>query len=231
MIGNLRKEEIPEELSLDQSWCLGEKTFSLLLKDLQSFSVENLVEFGSGISSARFALELPHVRILSIDCALTYHGRTIQLLNRFVTGHRVTVELRELCWQRHGLGLYQSYRVGQFLPRVDAIIIDGPPGWTGRGREACLYQSFDSLRVGGRVFLDDYERPDEQQIVRNWQAAYPGVFRIRVLDTSPSQLCVLEKMRDVPHARLSFSVAWDNQTYHITRKALALRDLVRRRRE
>jgi hypothetical protein len=64
-MGNMRRAEIPEELSLDQSWCLGEKTFSVLLKELRSCSVENLVEFGSGISSARLALELPHLRMLS----------------------------------------------------------------------------------------------------------------------------------------------------------------------
>ena len=217
---------IPAELNLDHSWCLGEKTFGVLLKDLQSLSVENLVEFGSGVSSARLALQLPHVKILSIESDPTYYGRTVQLLDRFVPGHSVVVELRKLSWQRHGLGLYQSYSNGPLFPRVDAVIIDGPPGWTHRGRESCLYQSFGSLRVGGRVYLDDYDRPEEQQIVRNWQAAYPGVFRIRMLDTSPSQLCVMEKTKELHHARLSFAVGWDNWTYYLINKALALRDLV-----
>ena len=228
MIGNIQGGKIPEELSLDHSWCLGEKTFSLLLKELQSFSVENLVEFGSGISSARLALELPDVRILSIESAPTYHERTIQLLDRFVPRHRVAVELRELCWQRHGLGFYQSYRTGQFLPCVDVIIIDGPPGWTYRGREVCLYQAFQSLRVGGRVYLDDYERPEEQQIVRNWEAVYPGVFGVRVLDTTPSRLCVLVKKREFPRARLSFTATCDNWMYNFTRIAVRLRELVHR---
>lgn len=218
---------IPEVLNLDQSWCLGEKTFSVLLKELQSFSVESLVEFGSGISSTRLALQLPHVRLLSIESNQTYYARTVQLLDRFVPEHRVSVEWRELCWQRHGLGFYQSYCAGPFPPRIDALIIDGPPGWTYRGREVCLYQAFRSLRVGGRVYLDDYDRPEEQQIVRNWEAAYPGVFGIRVLNTSPTQVCVLEKTRDVPRARLSFSATWSNWMYHAIRRAVHLRDRVR----
>ena len=217
----MRMDSIPEELSLDQEWCLGESNFSVLIKELQSLSVENLVEFGSGVSSARLALQLPHVKLLSIESDPTYHMRTVQLLKRFVPDSRVGVELRKLCWQRHGLGLYQSYDIGPFFPRVDAVIIDGPPGWTHRGREGCLYQVFRSLRIGGRVYLDDYVRPAEQQIVRNWQAAYPGVFGIRVLDISPPRLCVLEKTRDVPHECLSFSVARDNW-------ALALRGLAHR---
>ena len=217
---------IPEELKLDNDWSIGEKAFSFLVEELRSLAVENLLEFGSGVSSTRLALELPQVRLLSIESNPTFYRHTVQLLDRYVPGHSVKVELRELCWQRHGLGLYQSYRPGPFFPRVDALIIDGPPGWTHRGREVCLYQAFRSLRIGGRVYLDDYARPDEQQIVRNWEATYPGVFRIRVLDFPHSPLCVLEKTTDLPHARLAFSVTWDNWKDNIVRKAGRLRNLV-----
>ena len=86
--------------------------------------------------------------------------------------------------------------------------------------------SISSLRIGGRVYLDDYVRPQEQQIVRNWEATYPGVFRIRVLDFPHSPLCILEKSRDLPHARLTFSVAWDNWKDNVVRKADGLRNLI-----
>lgn len=217
---------IPSVLSLDQDWCLGENTFSVLLKELRDFSIEQLVEFGSGISSARLALELPQVELLSIESYPVFYQRTMQLLDRFVPGHRVTVQLRELCWQRHGLSFYQSYELGPFPHSVDAVIIDGPPGWTFRGREACLYQVFRSLKVGGRVYLDDYERPDEQQAVRNWQAAFPGAFEVRVLETSPTQLCVLEKVVDYPRLRISAKSTQNNWAYHVKQRAVELRDRV-----
>lgn len=217
---------IPKELSLDIDWCLGEATFEVLLNELRSFPLNNLIEFGSGVSSARLALALPHTKIVSIESNPTYHQRTMQLLERFVPNNNVSVELRTLRWQRHGLAFYQSYSHGVPPHHVDAVIVDGPPGWTARGRESCLYQIFHSLRVGGRVYLDDYDRPAERQIVSNWQASYPNVFDIRVLDTSPTQLCVLEKKRDLPGARLSWQVAWDNWLYHAHTKAVALRDRI-----
>lgn len=210
---------IPEALTLDNGWSIGEKTFSFLLEELRSLAVENLLEFGSGVSTIRLALQFPQARILSIESDPAFYQHTVQLLDRYVPGHSIKVELRELCWQRHGLGFYQSYRPGPFFPRVDALIIDGPPGWTRRGREVCLYQAFRFLRTGGRVYLDDYDRPEEQQIVRNWQASYPGVFRIRVLDFPSSPLCVLEKTTDLPHARLTFNVTWDNWKDNVARKA------------
>lgn len=217
---------IPKELSLDIDWCLGEATFEVLIKELQSFSVRSLVEFGSGISSARLALSLPQVKIVSIESDPVYQQRTIQLLDRFVPNHNVSVELRILRWQRYGLAFYQSYASGRPPAHLDAVLIDGPPGWTARGRESCLYQVFRSLRVGGRVYLDDYERPAEQQIVRNWQASYPDVFDVRVLDTFPTQLCVLEKKKDMPRTKLSLQVICDNWWYHIHSRAVALRDRI-----
>jgi predicted O-methyltransferase YrrM len=217
---------IPQELSLDTGWCLGEATFAVLIQELHSFPVRSLIEFGSGVSSARLALSLPHVKIVSIESDPSHHQRTMQLLERFVPHHDVSLELRTLCWQRHGLAFYQGYGVGQLPASVDAIIVDGPPGWTARGRESCLYQVFQSLRVGGRVFLDDYDRPAERQIVRNWQASYPGVFDVRELETSPTRLCVLEKKREFTGTRLSFQVAWDNWYYHAHTNAVALRDRI-----
>lgn len=226
MAGSEKMATIHPELNLDQSWCLGEGKFAVLSQELQTISIEHLVEFGSGISSVRLALQLPQANLLSIESNPDYYQRTLQLLDRFAPDHRGTVQLRKLSWQRYGLGFYQCYEPGLFNCSVDAVIIDGPPGWTFRGREACLYQIFRSLRVGGRVYLDDYERPDEQQAVQNWQAAFPGVFEIRVLETSPTQLCVLEKVADSPRLRISLTSAWNNWTYHAKRRAVELRDRI-----
>lgn len=226
-----RTETIQEEINISQDWCLGEGTFNALVDDLQSFMIENVVEFGSGVSSTRLALAMPHINLLSIESDPIYCEKTMQLLDRHVPEHRVEVQLRTLCWQRHGLGLYQSYCPGEFPSQIDAVIIDGPPFWTVRGREGCLYQVFNSLRIGGRVYLDDYERPDEEQTVRNWLAAYPGVFKARVLDAVPSKICVLEKTKEAKKIRLSWKVFGDNWYSNASRQAHALADRVFRVRK
>ncbi|MBB3219718.1 class I SAM-dependent methyltransferase [Pseudoduganella umbonata] len=63
------------------------------------------------------------------------------------------------------------------LPRnaeVDMLVIDGPPQAT---RSLARYPAgpalFGSLSPGAAVFLDDAQRPDEQQILRRWAAEYP----------------------------------------------------------
>jgi len=199
-----------EELVLDDSWSIGEDALRFLVEDLRSLQMEHLVEFGSGVSTVRLALSFPHTAILSIESSHQFYLRTLQLLDRHVPAHRVTLELRGLHWQRHGFGLYQSYRPGPMPARVDATIIDGPPWWTMRGREACLYQVFDVLRIGGRVYLDDFKRSAEQQIVRNWLSSYPGACRVRSVSCGHG-LCVLEKIRHLPRPRrMQLAVLRDN---------------------
>ena len=189
---------------------MGEEALRFLVDSLRSLGVEHLVEFGSGISTAYLASELPGVTILSIEHNPHCYQNTAELLEDYASRNHVRLELRELCWQRHGLGLYQSYRPGDFFPQVDAVIVDGPPGWTDRGREACLYQIFGALRMGGHVYLDDFGRPEEQQIVRNWLSSYPGVFRSRKVAVGHG-LCALEKVGNARRARrLQPALMYDN---------------------
>lgn len=65
------------------------------------------------------------------------------------------------------------------LPRnaeVDMLVIDGPPQAT---RSLARYPAgpalFGSLSPGAAVFLDDAQRPDEQQILRRWADEYPEI--------------------------------------------------------
>ena len=62
-----------------------------------------------------------------------------------------------------------------------AWIIDGPPVYTLRGREACLYQVYDQIKIGGLVILDDFRRSYEKQIVENWLSVYPGSFAVEII--------------------------------------------------
>jgi hypothetical protein len=89
------------------------------------------------------------------------------------------------------------------------VFIDGPPFWTRRGREACLYQVALFLTIGGRIYLDDSNRPDEQAIIRNWLNVYPGIFGVRYLESNHG-ICVLTKVQDVAHPGTSYPVLLDN---------------------
>ena len=94
-----------------------------------------------------------------------------------------------------------SYAPGAFPDAVDALIVDGPPHWTRRGREASLYQAMPSLKVGARIFLDDYRRAAEKRMVQNWLGAYPGALRLVDVIEEGDHVAVLEKTEEAEAPR------------------------------
>jgi hypothetical protein len=185
---------IPAALSLDSPWSLGEDAFAAIVDDVTQLAPQTFVEFGAGRSSVRFAQALPTARILSVESDPRFFPDTEALARTHVPDGRLTVTLRPLTWQEHGSAPFLSYAPGPFPDVVDAVLVDGPPRWTGRGREAALYQVIERVRVGGRIYLDDHQRKSEQQTVANWLVRFPAVFDVRFLDVGHG-VAILEKRK------------------------------------
>lgn len=204
------------EPSLAAAWSLGEDAFAEITRDMQALRPTTIVEFGSGVSSVRLALAFPQARIFSLEsnesfCQRAREGATAQGIG----DERLTIEFRPLRFRRIGGAIYESYAAGAFPPSVDAVLIDGPPYWTGRGREACLYDVFPNLRVGGRVYLDDHRRPQERRIVQNWLRSYPDALRATPRDVGHG-LCVIEKIAGTPVApRIALTTTLDTWLVHL----------------
>lgn len=187
------------DFSLTNEWSIGEEAFATLEQDMSQLEPRTIVEFGSGTSSIRLALAFPAARLLCLESNEKYFHQLQETLRaEGLASDRLRVELRPLKVQKLGWGLYQTYAPGPFPDEVDAVLIDGPPHSTKRGRQACLYQVANRLRVGGRVYLDDYDRPIERRVVQNWLRSYPGAFRVRREAAVGHGLCVVEKVREVP---------------------------------
>lgn len=195
-------------LESESSWSLGEKAYRAILEDLRSIDAKSIVEFGSGTSTLWLSRDLPEANIFSIEGDQCFLDETREDLE--LHGRRANVELvhRPICWQRHGLSWFRSYEPGGFPEQVDAVLIDGPPIATRRGREACLYQVFPTSHVGTRFYLDDYCREAEQQIVRNWLRAYGGAMIHRDTFEVGHRIAVLERVTE-HYARRSH---WKNTT-------------------
>jgi predicted O-methyltransferase YrrM len=183
---------------LDAPWALGERAYSQVLRHLRAIDARTIVELGSGASTAALARDLPDATILSVDDDASYFARTRALLP---ANARVKLVHRPLVWQRHGGAPYLSYERGTFPRAVDALLVDGPPHWTRRGREACLYQAMPSLEVGARIFLDDYRRTAEQRTVRHWLSAYPNALRLVEVIEEGDHVAVLEKTAEATEPR------------------------------
>jgi predicted O-methyltransferase YrrM len=217
------------DLGLNGGWRIGERAFAAIVAELDRIRARTVVEFGSGTSTIRLALAMPELAIVSIESSPEY----FEIVRDLAEGHGVDrtqlrLELRRLVWQRHGAALYQSYASGAFPPSIDAVVVDGPPHPTRRGREACLYMVGHALRLGGLIFLDDYVRTAEQQIVRNWLRVYPGALEMRVIEED-HRVCVLEKIGARAEPGRALRVSLDSISQNARRALAVLRRQPRRR--
>lgn len=195
------------QLSLSNRWSDGEDAFQALVTDMAAVEPRSIVQFGCGVSSVRLAQAFPEASVLSLASDAGRAAQVRALIAAYeMRPERLQVDLRPLKFQRLGWGLYQTYAPGWFPDTIDAVVIEGPPPWTRRGREACLYQIADRVRIGGRVYLDDYSRPHERQAVSNWLRSYRGTFAVREEIALDRHVCVIEKTAAV-RARPRFSLA------------------------
>jgi SAM-dependent methyltransferase len=195
-----RRDHRPK-LDLDTDWGIGESAFTAILEDLRAVRPRRVLEFGSGASSVRLALALPETQIVAIEHAEHFYEKTVRLQTSHDAQINLEIRLRPLRWRLYPRGIFYSYSKVNLRTHVDAVIVDGPPCWTFRGREACLYDIAKHLRVGGRVYLDDFHREAEQAIVRSWLTAFPLAFSLRSLDVGHG-IAILEKQKECNAPRL-----------------------------
>ena len=214
--------KMPDRLNLDTGWSIGETAFERITTTLLQMSpLERILEFGSGPSSIRLAMAFPEAQVLSIEGDWENYAETTNLMRSSWDKHNLSIKYRPITLESYGEVEFLTYEDGMFWEEeIDCVIIDGPPVYTLRGREACLYQVYDQIRMGGLVILDDFRRPSEKQIVENWLSVYPGSFAVEMI-REDHHLAVLRKIKsvtpcwDVP-SRLS-----DVQTVSETRSRIA----------
>jgi predicted O-methyltransferase YrrM len=209
-------------LNLNSPWALGEEVFEIILKELDDFDIRNFVEFGSGSSSVRLCQAFKKAEIYSLEHDESYVGKSQDLKEKYEGTDRLRIIQAQLRWQIIDGRLYNSYSKVELPQGIDAVLIDGPPYWTRRGREACLYQVYEKIKIGGKVFLDDASRPDEMKMVKNWMSLYPNSFNIEKYDTEKGLLVltkIMQEKRKVLSAT-SFFDNWGANLRHIVSKII-----------
>ncbi|MXZ09841.1 MAG: hypothetical protein F4Y79_10380 [Gemmatimonadetes bacterium] len=192
--------KIPDRLNLDTDWSIGETAFERIATTLLQMSpVERILEFGSGPSSIRLAMAFSETHVLSVEGDWRNFAETMNLMQTFWNKRNLSIKYRPITLESYGDAEFLTYEDGIFWDdqkEMDCVIIDGPPVYTLRGREACLYQVYDQIRIGGLVILDDFRRRFEKQIVENWLSVYPGSFTVEMI-REDHHLAVLRKVRSV----------------------------------
>ena len=216
--------EMPDQLNLDTGWSIGETAFQRIATLLLQMSpVERILEFGSGPSSIRLAMAFPEAHVLSVEGDWRNFRETTDLMQKFLDKRNLSIQYRPITLECYGDTSFLTYKDGMFWDdqeEMDCVIIDGPPVYTLRGREACLYQVYDQIRIGGLVILDDFRRSYEKQIVENWLSVYPGSFTVAII-REDHHLAVLRKIRSVTPCWDAPSKLSDVQTVAETRSRIA----------
>lgn len=173
------------DLALDKSlpgtrgWAASPDFLSELARHALAQQPANVVECSSGTSTL----------VLARCMQLNGHGKVYSLEHDAHFARQTRLQLR-----RHGLDDWaevldaplRAHQIGgeswpwyahEVLPadlEIGMLAIDGPPMAT---RPLARYPAgpalFGRLAPGASVFLDDAARPDEQAILRRWQAEFP----------------------------------------------------------
>lgn len=216
--------KIPDQLNLDTGWSIGETAFERITTTLLEMSpVERILEFGSGPSSVRLAMAFSEAEVLSIEGDWRNFAETTSLMHTFWDKRNLSIKYRPITLESYGDAEFLTYEDGMFCDdpkEMDCVIIDGPPVYTLRGREACLYQVYDQIKIGGLVILDDFRRSYEKQIVENWLSVYPGSFSVEII-REDHLMAVLRKIRSTTPCWDAPSRLSDVQTVSETRARIA----------
>ena len=190
--------KMPDRLNLYTGWSIGERAFERITTTLLQMSpVERILEFGSGPSSIRLAMAFSEAEVLSIEGDWRNYAETTNLMRTFWNKRNLSIKYRPITRESYGDAEFLTYEDGMFWEEeIDCVIIDGPPVYTLRGREACLYQVYDQIKIGGLVILDDFRRSYEKQIVKNWLSVYPSSFTVAII-REDHHLAVLRKIKSV----------------------------------
>ena len=218
-ISNLK---MSDQLNLDTGWSIGETAFERIRTTLLEMSpVERILEFGSGPSSIRLAMAFAEAEVLSIEGDWRNFAETTSLMQTFWDKRNLSIKYRPITFESYGDAEFLTYEDGMFWEEeIDCVIIDGPPVYTLRGREACLYQVYDQIKIGGLVILDDFRRSYEKQIVENWLSVYPSSFTVSII-REDHHLAVLRKIRSVTPCWDALSWLSDVQSVGETRSRIA----------
>lgn len=166
-----------------------------LINEIEKSPPRLLLEVGSGSSTALFAAlaEKYGFRVLSLE----NHAGSMEYVRSLLSGSpgegRLMLKKCDFVRQHYSDGApYWWYNIdlGGMGEKFDFVFVDGPMGLL-VGRNGALPEIIPHLAKEHRIYLDDVQRPHEQDCLREWKKYYndlevvtyedyPGIGKIRV---------------------------------------------------
>jgi hypothetical protein len=166
-----------------------------------------VMELGSGVSTvlvARLLQNLGAGRVISLEHDPAWAAETRRQIHAVgLDEFAMVVEapLREQSIDGQTYLWYDAGQVPDDLGPVDLLIVDGPPQWIdpkGLPRYPALPRLLPRLSERAELFVDDYKRPPEQEMVRLWLERFPG-WKAQSVSTVPGT-CLLSRTTTVAGA-------------------------------
>ncbi|MBL4800460.1 MAG: class I SAM-dependent methyltransferase [Emcibacter sp.] len=144
-------------------------------------NVENILECSSGLSTIVLAQTFKlkgKGHVYSLENSADYAEKSRENLKKYGLEDWATVITAPLTDMRLNNEDYSWYDIDNKIPELefDGLVIDGPPWSVSKNaRYPAGPILFKYLRKEAHIFLDDYDREEEQVAVDMWLAEQPGM--------------------------------------------------------
>ncbi len=162
-----------------RGWAISPDFAELLLREILIRKPENIVEFGSGVSTliTGYALQMNKKgKLTSFDHDMHYGEKTIQNLKlhdleEFV--EVISAPIADLTINNRNVKWYSVDKT-KVPAKIDILVVDGPPARTDKeARYPALPFLIDRLADDAIVIMDDGIRQEEKDICKRWIEEYP----------------------------------------------------------
>jgi predicted O-methyltransferase YrrM len=164
-----------------RGWAASPDFLLLLAEHVYRQQPKVIVECSSGASTvmlAQCAKQNGKGHVFSLEHDAQYAEKTRQeLLKQDLLNWATVIDapLQEYSFSEQTYRWYKLDEEIQTKP-IDMLIIDGPPGFLNScARYPAGPLLLPLLNKNAVVFLDDADRPDEQQIIKNWLSEFPNL--------------------------------------------------------
>jgi predicted O-methyltransferase YrrM len=185
-------------------WALHVDSCKFLATLIRKYHLKNVLEFGSGFSSLMIANEIKHSAdhlLVSIDNSQYYSQIARESLvenNIKANIEFYTFPIRPRIYHKKIL-LFYAIPQGfwSHFNKFDLVLIDAPHH--DFGREACFYEIFCRLKIGGIAIIDDANRRSMEMVyAKKWQRIFGDAISMTYLKDIGSGLSVITKLQDIP---------------------------------
>lgn len=167
-------------ISYTPQWSAAPDFLALIVDHVLTHKPQTIVECGSGLTTlmlARCCALNGAGHVHSLENGADYAANTRRDIARYdLAGHSTVLHAPLVPVTINGRD-YQWYDLAPLTATsVDMLVIDGPPGFIQRhSRYPALPLLSGRLADNCTIFMDDAARPDEQEIVKMWQAQIPAL--------------------------------------------------------